>query len=188
MHRLFTSSKQILSSVARKIFIIFLHLDLSLRYQVPQRSSKAFETPGILPEANLSTPGALLGVLRDSVSDGWTPTLELRFFVSGGFQQEWHSTSLHIHFTCPVMEPCLDPRWHQGDHCWLPICPSFSQVFKAIVKFPLRGFNPESVLHRCKKKFDFFQCKKKKQLYISSIACLYKLEHTARICFWKFLG
>lgn len=94
-------------------------------------------------KGNLSIPlfGVALCLLRVSVSDGWTPALELRFFVLGGVQQEWHSTSLHIHFTCLVMEPCLDPRWHPCDHCGLPICPSLSQVFNAMVKFPFRGLS-----------------------------------------------
>lgn len=87
----------------------------------------------------------------------WTAFLRPR----GGVQQEWHGTSLHIHFTCPVMEPCLDPRWHQRDHCCLPICPSFSRVFNAKVKVPFSGGLFKSCPQSGKSLYWLLNCKRK---------------------------
>lgn len=58
------------------------------------------------------------------------------FFILGGFQQRRHWASLHIDFTCLLVESSRDLTWHQDDHCCLLIRPSFSQVCNAEVKFP----------------------------------------------------
>lgn len=58
------------------------------------------------------------------------------FFILGGFQQRRHWASLHIDFTCLLVESSRDLTWHQDDHCCLLIRPSFSQVCNAEIKFP----------------------------------------------------
>lgn len=74
------------------------------------------------------------GVLNDH--QGENMHLNCVFFIPEGFQQRRHWASLHIDFTCPLVESSRDLTWHQDDHCCLLICPSFTQVYNSEVKFP----------------------------------------------------